>query len=716
MSVEIGQIYPYFFEKDKSRALFNAKVWIGDPDTDPEFNRKVVVGVQENGTEVALNQPLVTNSGGGFSYNGSPVLVRVDPPYSMKVMNSKGQQEYYWPNINPTGSAPTVGATITETQTLTDGQTVVDLANQLNGYINVRVNGDFIDDSVLVIDVDYTQLSSTSIELTDSYPDGTLITITQNDLSGDSKGPVYCFETLEAAEAANLSAGSCLSINELGGAKYVVQEVGASLKVGDFNTNNNLVARLQAAPDGSYIVTWFGADGYIASTTDQVAYFNLAAQRVVQEQNGTNKSPIIDIPGGTFRLNSAVTNSATWRLQPNAKIIGLDGVSPTFEDDTSYLTGTVIAYSGVDQQRTIRYGDPKFTVQKYTGKGYASEITTCSDNAAGGITAMTHSSATDTVNQACIAGTFVGLQNNSNVTKSTWAMYLEGVRDVGNEAAVFCMESTMFNRGPVVRSSPYGKYHLPQTGLPAWNLWLTSGGTQAGVQDCNAATGAIGIKANDGVPFDKGILFRDGAIATPAIAIATPDSYKWAWFSEDTSGDEVISARISGGLPTNGQFAIDVRNESTEALESWIATPFQLTFSINNQANLGSALLRIKTAYLQNSPDVVSDETKKTQKRELSQSEIEAGLEMARNIQMFKWISEVEEKDAHAAYFHTSVMAQKAWQILIDHDLDPTNYGFISNSDDGWSVMQSELSMLMCAAIVKNQDDITDRLTALEAK
>jgi hypothetical protein len=82
---------------------------------------------------------------------------------------------------------------------------------------------------------------------------------------------------------------------------------------------------------------------------------------------------------------------------------------------------------------------------------------------------------------------------------------------------------------------------------------------------------------------------------------------------------------------------------------------------------------------------------------------------------MFKWISEVEQKGEENSYYHTSVMAQEVWQILIDNNLTPTEYGFISNSESGWSVMSNELALLMCAATVQRQDDIESRLAALEA-
>lgn len=605
---------------------------------------------------------------------------------------------------------------------LTDSQSSVEFGGfnaSLSAYYIVAPLGSDTPSYRLFKDVHYTVAdeSTETISLLTTFPAGYSIVATSLDPTGS--GVVAAdsqFLTVADLQAATgIQNGYMANVVGLGDAKFLISASGTTVNAGDIAMASGQVAVLQPAADGSYNVEWFGADGTIDTGTDQVSFFNIAALRATQEENGTNKSPIIDITSGSFRLNSAVTNKATWRKSPDAKIIGLAGVSPTFEDDTSYLTGTVITYSGVDQQRTLSIGDPKFTVQKYTGKGYAAEITANSDDAAGGITATTHASGSNTANQACIAGTFVGLQNNNSVVKPTWAVYLEGVRDVGNEQAVFCMESTMFNRGLLVKASPYGKIHLPQTGQPAWNLWLTSGGTQAGVQDCNPATGAIGIKANDDVPFDKGIIFKEGALSSPAIAIATPDSYKWAWYGETTGGDEVVSCRISGALPSNGQYAVDLYNATTLALESWISTPYHLTFSVNNQADIGSASLRFKTLYLQNSPDVVSDTTKKTSKRSLSTDEVNAGLALARNVQMFKWISEVEQKGEASAYYHTSVMAQEAWQILIDNNLTPTDYGFISNSDSGWSVMPNELALLMCAATVQRQDEIETRLAALEA-
>ena len=80
-------------------------VYIGEKDTDPliEANRKVIVVVEENGTETTLQpaaQPLTLTAGGVVQYNGSPVVVLVDGVYSIKVTDSLLAQVYYVPRAN----------------------------------------------------------------------------------------------------------------------------------------------------------------------------------------------------------------------------------------------------------------------------------------------------------------------------------------------------------------------------------------------------------------------------------------------------------------------------------------------------------------------------------------------------------------------------------------------------------------------------------------
>lgn len=89
----------YIPEATRSRALSSASIYVGNPNTDPTVlvNQKELSVVQENGSVVAVTQPINTNAGGIPIYNGSPVQLVVDGDYSMTVLDSYGDQVYYTP-------------------------------------------------------------------------------------------------------------------------------------------------------------------------------------------------------------------------------------------------------------------------------------------------------------------------------------------------------------------------------------------------------------------------------------------------------------------------------------------------------------------------------------------------------------------------------------------------------------------------------------------
>ena len=92
----------YFPDPDRGRPLWNAKIYIGEPDLDPRIfaNQKTVTGRREDGTEIALAQPIRTNNG-GVPIDGSSnvVVLLVDGAYSMAVDDRQDNQKYYFDNV-----------------------------------------------------------------------------------------------------------------------------------------------------------------------------------------------------------------------------------------------------------------------------------------------------------------------------------------------------------------------------------------------------------------------------------------------------------------------------------------------------------------------------------------------------------------------------------------------------------------------------------------
>lgn len=92
---------PYIGDFNKGRPLFNAQIFVGEPDLDPEIvaNQKQIVGIQEDGTEVNLSQPVLTGSGGYPTFNGSPIRLATEGAYSLKILDKDDNQEYFFDNV-----------------------------------------------------------------------------------------------------------------------------------------------------------------------------------------------------------------------------------------------------------------------------------------------------------------------------------------------------------------------------------------------------------------------------------------------------------------------------------------------------------------------------------------------------------------------------------------------------------------------------------------
>lgn len=103
--------FPFMYAPNPSigRPVFNASIYIGQPGLNPEIlaNQIQVYIRQENGSIVAVTQPLQTGAGGVVLYNGSPVTVLIaQTAYSVKVLNNLGGQIFYQENANASPEQP----------------------------------------------------------------------------------------------------------------------------------------------------------------------------------------------------------------------------------------------------------------------------------------------------------------------------------------------------------------------------------------------------------------------------------------------------------------------------------------------------------------------------------------------------------------------------------------------------------------------------------
>lgn len=129
--------YSYFPDFSVGRPLFNADIYVGLPDLDPQdipSNQKLIKLRTGDGTEVSVSQPVNTGSGGVISYNGSPAQIITDGAYSILVNNSNGAQVYYSKNV-------TNGAPITDENIFNfTGLTFTDVGNMKTGGSKVTAS------------------------------------------------------------------------------------------------------------------------------------------------------------------------------------------------------------------------------------------------------------------------------------------------------------------------------------------------------------------------------------------------------------------------------------------------------------------------------------------------------------------------------------------------------------------------------------------------
>ena len=98
----------YIPRYNSSEALSFAYLYFGEEGKDPtlEENRKKVYVLQEDGSTISISQPIRTSAGGVPEYNGSYASLAIDGAYSLAVLDSNMQQEYYFASVtNPSFSS-----------------------------------------------------------------------------------------------------------------------------------------------------------------------------------------------------------------------------------------------------------------------------------------------------------------------------------------------------------------------------------------------------------------------------------------------------------------------------------------------------------------------------------------------------------------------------------------------------------------------------------
>lgn len=177
---------------------------------------------------------------------------------------------------------------------------------------------------------------------------------------------------------------------------------------------------------------------------------------------------------------------------------------------------------------------------------------------------------------------------------------------------------------------------------------------------------------------------------------------------------------------------------------------------VDNVRTLGDPSIAYATIYARTGTINTSDARLKCQFRDLTPAEIAAARDLARAVQVYRWRDAVEEK-AGEAREHVGPTVQRAIEIMQAHGLDPFSYGFICYDQweartvehpavearpavpaaggmpaipavearaaytetipagDRYAFRYAELSMFIAAGQAAYQDQLEQRLAALEA-
>lgn len=118
--------YVYYNARNKGKPIFNGLIYVGEPNLDPKIvaNQKTLTAKQEDGTQVAIAQPVSTNSGGySVDSSGNPVVLLVDGNYAIRIDDNLGNLALEQANVND-------GVPLTSVSGVSRIDTVADLRNE----------------------------------------------------------------------------------------------------------------------------------------------------------------------------------------------------------------------------------------------------------------------------------------------------------------------------------------------------------------------------------------------------------------------------------------------------------------------------------------------------------------------------------------------------------------------------------------------------------
>ncbi|HEI0268527.1 TPA: hypothetical protein SIE67_004057, partial [Escherichia coli] len=232
-------------------------------------------------------------------------------------------------------------------------------------------------------------------------------------------------------------------------------------------------------------------------------------------------------------------------------------------------------------------------------------------------------------------------------------------------------------------------------------------GAKAGFNALGNNNTAIGYEAlysasgsdNVGIGFDAGFKVTAGAFNvflgsnSGNVSEQATDVTNCVLLGDNTKSTGSNAVAIGSGV-TAAQNTVAIGNSShTDIFQYGNIKP-----QIDNTFSIGSSSARYSQVYATNGTINTSDERLKTPLDfDLLDAEKRAAVEIKKHIGKFRWL------DSGGSKMHFGVGAQTVISILLKHELNPEEYGFVIHekwdAGDGYGINYGELAMFILMAI-----------------
>lgn len=246
-----------------------------------------------------------------------------------------------------------------------------------------------------------------------------------------------------------------------------------------------------------------------------------------------------------------------------------------------------------------------------------------------------------------------------------------------------------------------------------------------------------------------GKLSADGSVVATGNLLNSTSDFRVGPNTADGS-DTSRTAIMGGGLTNQGRggYVVVFGNEhpvqpGNVQISAGIAGDVYLLGGAIRPQNdgaipLGIGAARYSEVFAVNGAINTSDAREKTEPRDLTEAEIAAAADIARLPCIFQWLHAIEEKGEDAR-LHASPTVQSVIAAMGAHGLDPFRYGFVCFDEwdeqpevkdeetgevaqehrpagDRYSLRPSELAHFVMRGLAHRQDELEQRLAALESE